>query len=210
LALLTTKDIEWINNQYPKLNIDIINNKIEGNISFKIDYKGYRITDTYHIRIELSQSDFIKVPKVFEVSTKIDSIVKKYNISTDDLHINPDKSFCIFIEGREKDIFKNIFTWEEFFQNGIEKFLFQMSYYDKEGKLPWGEYAHGRLGHIELYAENAMSLDKLLYFFEKKEIISLVLKNRQSYCLCGSGKKMRKCHPMIYKGVMKMKDSKWI
>jgi hypothetical protein len=210
-VLLTTKDIEWINTQYPELNIDIINNKIEGNISFKIDYKGYRIADTYQIRIDLNQLDVIKAPKVFEVSSKIDNIVKKYNISTDDLHINSDKSFCIFIEGKEKDIFKNIFTWQEFFHNGIEKFLFQMSYYNKEGKLPWGEYAHGRLGYIELYAENGISLDKLLKSFEKNEIISLVLKNRQSDCLCGSGIKMGKCHPLIFKGISKMKKNQvWI
>jgi len=186
---LTTKDIEWINTQYPELIVDVINNKIEGNISFKIEYKGYKIFDSYQIRIELNQVDKIKAPKVFEVSHKIDNIAKKYNISTDDLHINPDKSFCIFIEGREKDIFENIFTWKEFFYNGIEKFLFQMSYYDKEGSLPWGEYAHGRLGYIELYSEDGISLDKLLNSFTKKEIISLVLKNRQSDCLCGSEKK---------------------
>ena len=202
---MTSKDIEWINTQYPELNIDIINHKIEGNISFKIDYQGYRISDSYQIKIDLNQFDVHQLPKVFEISKKIENIAKKHNVSTDDLHINPDKSFCIFIEGREKDIFENEFTWQEFFLNGIEKFLFQMSYYQQEGHLPWGEYAHGRLGYIELYAENEINLDKLLNAFDKKEIISLMLKNRQSNCLCGSKQKMRKCHPMIYKGISKIK-----
>jgi len=202
---LTAKDVEWINTQYPELDIDIINNKIEGNISFKIEYQGYRISDTYQIKIVLNQFDVHQLPKVFEISQKIENIAKKYNVSTDELHINSDKSFCIFIEGREKDIFENKFTWQEFFLNGIEKFLFQMSYYVQEGRLPWGEYAHGRLGYIELYAEDDISLDKLLNIFDKKEIISLILTNRQSNCLCGSGGKMRKCHPIIYKGISKIK-----
>jgi len=165
-----------------------INNKIEGNISFKIDYEGYKISDSYQIRIDLNQVDKIKVPKVFEVSHKIDNIAKKYNISIDDLHINPDKSFCIFIEGREKDIFENIFTWKEFFYNGIEKFLFQMSYYDKNGKLPWGEYAHGYLGYIELYAEAKINIEELIKRLSKTEIIQIYMTNRQSNCLCGSKK----------------------
>ena len=80
-----------------------------------------------------------------------------------------------------------------------------MSYYEKEGQFPWGEYAHGKLGYIERYAENGISLDKLLSFFDKREIISLVLKTRQSTCLCESGEKMRLCHPLIFRGIQKMK-----
>jgi len=203
--IITPQDIEWLKIQYPNLRINLVNNIIEGKLEFKIDYKGYKIADYYNIRIDLNKLDTLKLPKVYETSNKIESIAEKHNVSIDNLHINPDKSFCMVIEGKEKDIFKNEFTWEEFFRNGIEKFLFQMSYYENEGKLPWGEYAHGKLGYIELYAEGGIILNKLLSFFDKKEIISLVLTNRQSNCLCGSGGKMRKCHPLIFKGIKKMK-----
>jgi len=208
--ILSQEDIEWIKTQYPKLSVDIFNKDISGDISFIRNYNGYEISDSYSIRILLESKDGSILPKVIATSDKIRDIVKKYNIELDDLHINRDGSFCLVIQEKEEELFENGFSIQEFFRKSLEPFLFQMSYYDREGKFPWGEYAHGKLGYIELYAENGILLDKLLKFFEKKEIVSLVLKNRQSYCLCGSGKKMRKCHPMIYKGVMKMKDSQWI
>jgi hypothetical protein len=206
--ILSKKDIEWIKTHYPNLKIDILDKSIFGDISFKRHYEEYEIEDTYSIKIFLKTKGRSILPKVIATSHKIRDIAKKYNIKLDDLHINNDSSFCLTIEDKEKELFKNGFTIEEFFDKSLEPFLFQMSYYDKEGKFPWGEYAHGRLGYIERFAENAISLDKLLRFFEKKEIVSLVLKNRQSYCLCGSGKKMRKCHPLIFKGIEKIKGIK--
>ncbi|HFU76852.1 MAG TPA: hypothetical protein ENK66_11475 [Arcobacter sp.] len=203
--ILSNEDIEWINTQYPNLTVDILNKNISGDISFKRDYEKYEISDTYSIRISLEKKGISILPKVISISDKIRDIAKKYNIDLDDLHINSDGSFCLVIDDREEELFENGFTIKEFFQNSLEPFLFQMSYYEREGKFPWGEYAHGRLGYIELYAENGISLDKLLSFFDKREIISLVLKTRQSDCLCGSGKKMRKCHPLIFKGIQKIR-----
>ena len=204
--ILSNKDIEWINTQYPNLTIDILDKNISGDISFKRDYEGYELSDTYSIKIFLENNTTSILPKVISTSEKIIDISKQYNIELDDLHINNDGSFCLVIEDREEELFEDGFTIQEFFQNSLEPFLFQLSYYEKEGKFPWGEYAHGRLGYIERYAENGISLDKLLCFFDKKEIISLVLKNRQSNCLCGSCKKMRKCHPLIYRGIQKIRS----
>jgi len=205
--ILSNKDIEWINTQYPNLTVDILNKNISGDISFKRDYEGYELADTYSIRIFLKNNTTSILPKVISTSEKIRDIAKKYDIALDDLHINDDGSFCLVIGDREEELFKNGFTIKEFLQNSLEPFLFQMSYYEREGKFPWGEYAHGKLGYIERYAENGISVDKLLSFFDKREIISLVLKTRQSTCLCGSRKKMRKCHPLIYRGIQKIRSS---
>ena len=205
--ILNNGDIEWIHTQYPNLTVDILNKNISGDISFKRDYEGYEISDTYSIRIYLEKKGLSILPKVISISNKIRNIAKKYNMKLDDLHINTDGSFCLAIQDKEEQSFQNGFTIQEFFNNILEPFLFQMSYFDRKGKFPWGEYAHGRLGYIELYAENEVSLDKVLSFFDNREITSLVLKNRQSECLCGSGKKMRKCHPLIYRGIMKIKTA---
>lgn len=68
-----------------------------------------------------------------------------------------------------------------------------------------GEYAHGYLGRIEHYAEGKTSLKSLIEKLDKKEIMKILLVNRQSECLCGSGKKLRKCHPMVFSGINRMK-----
>lgn len=203
--LLNTEDFEWLRTNYPKLSINTISKFVEGEISLKIDYEGYRISDTYTIKVDFGKLDSMGLPKVFEVSGKIYEIAKKYNVEVDSLHINQDQSFCMVIPGKEKDIFKNGFTIQEFFQNAIEKFLFQMSYYEREGELPWGEYAHGYLGHIELYEEGEISLKELVDRLDKIELFQALITNRQSTCLCGSGIKLRKCHTGIFQGINKMK-----
>ena len=52
-----------------------------------------------------------------------------------------------------------------------------------------------------------MSIDIVLSSLHKKEIITLILRNRKRYCLCDGEKKMRKCHPLIYRGIMKIKTA---
>lgn len=203
--LLNQEDFEWLRVNYPKLSINTSSKLIEGEISFKIDYEGYRISDIYTIKVDFGKLDNMGLPRVFEVSGKIYEIARQHDVTVDSLHINSDQSFCMVIPGKEKDIFKNGFTIQEFFQNAIEKFLFQMSYYEREGELPWGEYAHGYLGHIELYAEGVISLKELVYRLDKAELVHVLVTNRQSTCLCGSGNKLRKCHTRVFQGINKMK-----
>jgi len=106
----------------------------------------------------------------------------------------------------EQKFFKNKFTIQEFFVNAIEGFLFQISHYEKYGNFLWGEYAHGFLGYIEMYAEGSITLQKLLSSLSKKELLVVVSTNRQSKCLCGSNEKLRKCHTKVFKGINKLKQ----
>ena len=198
-------DTEWVKDQYPKMNIDFINNRIEGKLSFKINNDGYKISDSYVIRIDFNKYDSNGFPQVFEISGKIYDIAKKYKIETGELHINPDGDFCLGIPKKEVGISHDTFSLRDFFENHVEMFLYQMSYYNKEGIFPWGEYAHGYLGHIEYYAEGEIDLKELIVRLDKIEIMTALMINRQSKCLCGSGEKLRKCHPQVFRGINKMK-----
>ena len=129
---LTSSDKDWLNKAYPDLVVDISKGIIYGEISFKLNFNGYKIDDRYQIRVDFNNLDTIGLPKVFEISDKIDNIAKKYNIHLEDLHINSDESFCIVIEGEESKLFKNNFTVKEFFENAIEKFLYQISFMKKK------------------------------------------------------------------------------
>ncbi len=204
--ILSQEDTSWINTQYPTLKIDLLKNEIEGDISFSRSYGDYIISDTYTIRISLKIIDGSMLPKVFEISNKIQKLAEKYNKRRIDFHVNDrDGSFCLSLYEKEHECFESGFTIPEFFEKCLEPFLFWLSYYDEVGMPPWGEYAHGILAYLEFYAEGNMGLNELIEKLTKKEIISALLCNRQSKCLCGSGEKLRSCHPLIFKAISRMK-----
>ena len=203
--LLNDLDTSWIKTQYPKMSINFVENKIEGEISFKINNDGYKIADSYRIRVDFNKYDSNGFPQVFEISGKIYDIARKYQTDVANLHINTKGDFCLSIPKNKNILDSQNFSLRGFFENYVEMFLYQMSYFDREGALPWGEYAHGYLGHIEYYIEGHIDLQELLERLNKVEIIQALIVNRQSKCLCGSGDKLRKCHPLIFKGINKMK-----
>ena len=204
---ITKEDIDWVLNRYPNIEYDKSLNSFFGELSFKREYKGIQIADVYNIRVFLNNLDSnTGLPKVICESNKIINIANKYNIDKGDLHINPDGTFCLAIQGEGQNFFKDKFTMQEFFTNAIEGFLFQISHYEKYGNFPWGEYAHGFLGYIEMFAEGSITLQKLLSSLSKKELLMTVSTNRQSKCLCGSNEKLRKCHTKVFKGINKLKQ----
>ena len=202
---LNKEDIEWIQSQYPKLHISQDGKYIEGGLNFSRGYKGYHISDSYVIRVSLNIENGTILPKVYELSNKIVQIARMKNKEMSDLHINPDNSFCLCIPEREEELFDNGFTIKEFFIKSVEQFLFQMSFYNQKGYFPWGEYAHGYLGHLETFAEGKIEIDQLISQLCKDKMLMLMNINRQSLCLCNSGIKLRNCHPLIFKGINKLK-----
>jgi len=203
---LTRADIDWVSDRYPNMEYAPDRNEFHGEIYFKRKHEDISIADAYSVRVSFNELDsYTGLPKVFCKTDKIEKIAEAHQVTLEDLHINPDGSFCLTMEGEENKYFKNGFTTQEFFKNSLEGFLFQMSYFVKHGSFPWGEYAHGYLGYLEKYASGSMTLQELFDRLSKHEIAKVLLTNRQSKCLCGKGKKLRKCHPLIFKGINKMK-----
>ncbi len=203
---LSKEDIDWVLDRYPNMEYDGQKNHIFGELSFRREYQGTRIADAYPVRVFLNNLDTnTRLPKIICESNKIQEIAQKYKIDTSNLHINPDETFCLAIEGEEKSFFENRFTIQEFFINAVEGFLFQISHFNKYGSLPWGEYAHGYLGHIEKFASGTIDLQELFRRLKKEELAKVLVLNRQSRCLCGKGKKIRNCHPLVFRGINKMK-----
>lgn len=204
---LSQEDIEWLNTEYPNIKVDLLSEKLEGEIGFIRAYEGYEIADSYSVRISLKTDGNSILPKVYEISNKIASIVKKYKKELIDLHVNSDGSFCLAISEKEQSLFDHGFTIKEFFKNSLEPFLYQMSYYDHKGEFPWGEYAHRHLGYLELYAEEEINKNRLKELVGKEYLDGLLSVNRQSLCICGSQRKIRSCHPLIYKAIRKIKGA---
>lgn len=66
-------------------------------------------------------------------------------------------------------------------------------YYNKYGRVPYGERLHGTKGIIQFYIEflNVDSIKKIYDILNAIEIGNL---NDYCKCPCGSFKKIRKCH----------------
>jgi len=198
--VLNNNDMKFIHRFYPDLKIDLENKLIYGNVKFVRMYNEIKISDSYQISIDYN-FDF---PTVKSLDNKIENLANHLKIPITNLHINPDKSFCLAIQPRMEECFTNgIFNWKEFFANCLEPFLYAQSYFYKFKKFPWGEYSHSHLGYIELFEENRISLNDIPEIY-RQNIISLITRTDKK-CICGSSKDFSKCHSKIYKSIRKIK-----
>jgi hypothetical protein len=124
LFKLSDSEIDWIEGFYPALKID--KSSIDGEISFKRNYQGVEIEDSYLISIDLKKHQNSILPKVREIGNRLSQFSEESNLPLADLHINPDDSFCLTIPPEEQKFFiDEEFNWQEFFTNALEPFLFQ-------------------------------------------------------------------------------------
>lgn len=203
---LSQEDKKWLKNKYPTLQINSKTNTAQGELFFDRTYKGIRIADSYILQIKFKTKENSILPLVEEVGGKIIQIANQLILPPIDLHINEnDKTLCLCIDEKEKDYLPDGFGIEIFFEKILEPLLYWISYYGKYKEPPWEEYAHGFLGHLELYAEGCISLEKL----KEKVIINKLygFKKQKGHdkCPCGSDKKIRYCHKLIYKAIYKLK-----
>lgn len=208
---LSKSDQLWIQNEYP--NIAISPNKLRGEICFQRTYNNITILDSFNIEIFLSHNEQSILPKVKCLDNKIKNIAKSLNFKMDQLHTNPDGSFCLTVYPKEKSFFTNgQFNIQEFFINLLEPYLYWICYYEKYNQAPWGEYSHGSLGIFEFIAEENLDFRKIYKILKMnnislRKILSLY---RQSKCICGEKKskvesKIRKCHNKAWVGIVKIK-----
>lgn len=139
----------------------------------------------FDIEIVLSPRYPDREPKVFEVGGRIPS--------DPDRHVNYDGDCCITV-------------WEHWlastgdrsfasFLNGpLHQFFLGQFLFEKTGKWPLGEHAHGEEGLQEAYAE-ALGVPN-----KKKDVLYYLRLLSQDWpkghwlCPCGSGQRLRHCH----------------
>ena len=200
---LSKKDRDWINIQYPDLKIN--SKSISGNFNFNRAYRGYDISDSYKLDIKLNIDEGHHIPKVSIATDKIKNIAQKHNITREDLHLNDDDTLCLTIKSLEHEYFENSFTIQEFLKNCVENYLYWVSYYNEVGFPPWAEYAHGKLGYIELFSESKISTNTLLLELGKDFLVFRKI-SLDRKCLCGKDTKLKTCHPLIYNGIEKIQN----
>lgn len=127
------------------------------------------LQDCYEIEIRLSHNR-TGWPKVFETGGRIKRLAKEIRKPIIDLHIYPhDNSCCLGI-----CVNPNITLYDFIIREVCPYFVWQ-AYFDKYRKLPpCGEYSHDKKGMQECLQD----LKKI---------------GRNDSCICGSGKKYKKC-----------------
>lgn len=221
------KDLQWLKKNHPGL---LQKNKIalEGRISFQMLYANGRnyinptsedvakfgnptnyICDTYEIRIEWD--DKLPFPNVKELGVKITSTAERYGLHLGDIHLYPDKSFCL---ASWQDLFQSFgkeFDLASFINEYLIPYLFAQSYYAMTKEWPWGQLSHGCWGLLEWLGRKskvdkkdaqltAYLITKFIGVEKAHEIFSTRCRSHKQ-CLCGSGKKNRDCHPDIKDGI---------
>jgi len=125
------------------------------------------------------------------------------------------------LKTKEKEHLPDGFNLPDFVQIVVIPFFYNQSHYETYRKWAWGGYSHGELGYLEGYGESSEPATvesvceciKLLRKYGQKwslygELLTKKgkLKIHHYYCFCGSGRKVRKCHPEMFIGLLKLKE----
>lgn len=177
--------------------------------------RGTLIKDKYDIRIVVPKINSPDLPKVYATGPRITEVAKRKSLPTYDLHFNFDGSACLYVAGKEKEYFPDDFDFKIFMNQLIIPFFYAQSYFQKFDEWPWGEYAHGIMGIFEWYSEQdnpsksdvEQTLVRIKNSGEWSSISGKFNKGNwvkgHSRCLCGSGEKIRTCHPTALGGLWK-------
>lgn len=202
---LTKKDFSWLKEKHSSLKLekDIF---LSGEVKFHTEFNGISIKASYFLEINFEPKQGSIIPQVKEVRGEIKKISEELSLPIIDLHINQDDTICLCIYEKEKDYFSNNFSIKTFFEEILEPYLYWVSFYRQYKKPPWEGYAHFGLGYLELYAENGISIDELKKHISAEKLLVFRKCKGHHPCFCGSGKKLRDCHKLLYNSVYKLKN----
>ena len=185
MILYNPEDFALLKNDFPDLYYDKKHNVIKGELSFSAHYKnkGKKGKDKwmifpcfdsnnclygyYEIAIYLNTN----TPIVYEISNKIKKLAEKLNKPKEDLHLYDNDYKCCLGLGINPNL-----SLSKFIANWVYPYFVWQAYFEKYHKVPpSGEYSHN-------------ILQAGIEYLQK-------IKNTgvNDLCLCGSGKKYKKC-----------------
>lgn len=172
--------------EYPCLNMKFLNNTyvIEGNVRIYATNEDVPLIDDFTIIIEVPTGFPSELPIIKETSNKIPKSFE---------HVNIDKSLCLGIETEIKIKFMKNPTLLNWFQTFVVNYFYSVMYYNKYGRIPYGERLHGIKGIIQFYVE-FFNVDSIQKIYDILNAIEMGKTKDYYKCPCGSLKKIRKCH----------------
>lgn len=139
----------------------------------------------FHIRMELTGLYPRCEPRVFELGGRIPR--------SPDRHVNPDGDCCVTV-WENWLITANDRSFSSFLSGPLNEYFLGQFWFERTGKWPFGERAHGTPGLEEAYAD-ALEIPNrrkdLIYYLR---LLSQDWPKGHWSCPCGSGKRLRHCH----------------
>jgi len=139
----------------------------------------------FNIRIELPDPYPRHEPKVFEVGGKIPR--------TPERHINPDGDCCITV-WENWLVTADDHSLGSFLSGPLNEYFLGQFWFEKTGKWPFGERAHGTPGLEEAYADALGIPNRRRSLLYHLRLLSQDWPKGHWSCPCGSGKRLRHCH----------------
>ncbi len=233
--MLTDNDLLWLKSNYPSLK-QTKPDTIEGRLSFrmlrfngsyivnpsiesleKTSSKDYLyIFDSYQVRIEWEKG---KPPLVFETGKKLAKVAKRLNIKNLlDMHqFQETGALCLASPMQLQHAFRAKVQLEALVEDFIVPYLFAQSHFAKTKEWIWDNLSHGYWGLIEWLGRQSRYDDnetQETYNFlwpngNKEEIIKILKSRYRGYkiCRCGSGRKIRECHPDRQLGIARIRGA---
>ena len=162
---------------------------IRGELSFSASFQDGIITDTFSVMIVLPDNYPNSPPVAQETGGRI----------SPDFHQYPDRTLCLGIPIEVKQRFRKEPTLMAFVERLLIPYLYSYSYFEKYGKLPFGEFAHGGKG-IREYYQYLFKTNDIYIVLELLKIMVDGSYRGHHLCPCNSGEILRKCHgPLILK-----------
>lgn len=187
----------------PSIGKGIILEGVYEEILFKQQYGSVFID--YKLQINLNEDFSKSIPKVIELSNKIEK--------TPENHINSDGSICLGSPIRLSTVLKKQPSLIFFFEHCILPYLYAVTLKITTGQaFVFGELEHGRLGLIEDFKE-LFSLSETNSVFEMLDLLIMNKKEANKLlCPCQCEKRVSKCH--FFKKVQEMRKrfskNEWI
>lgn len=158
-------------------------------------YINAQSTDEYFIRIKPTALYPTFFPLVYETERKI-----PLNI---DWHLYDDGAFCLCTVPEQIIKCTNGVNLFDFIENEVKPFLFNQTHKRLEGYFV-NERKHGHLGEDEFYQEYFGTTDTRIIKKLLEHVLHQDRATRTENCICGSGKKYRKCHRGIINKLKKI------
>lgn len=143
------------------------------------------IIDRYSIKIVPNENYPTRFPWVFETGGRI-----PVNI---DWHVFPDGHCCIKAIPEEILLCSRGITLLWFINEQLVPYFFNQKYREMNGFFLY-ERSHGQLGTLEYFQDHFDTLNLPLILKLLKEVKNGKERKSNSKCVCGSGRKFRKCH----------------
>ena len=156
---------------------------VSGALGFSVTHEGQTVETEYAVEIVIPKGYPEAVPGVLETGGR----------TPGDFHKLADGSLCLGAPLEVQVSFAQNPTLLGFVERQVIPYLFSHAWWERSGKMPFGERAHGTAGILQSYQEQ-LGTNDVVTVLNLLRILADDSYHGHTLCPCGSGSKLRHCH----------------